>query len=180
MRTALMACAGMIIVGVIIAAVAWHLLPPAPAPAAAWVAAAPAPQLFNLPQQIITPPAVRVYAPPAKQKLDLPDAIKNDPAAHVIAATRVPIDPRPQTVTSLIDARTGTVTTLIRRDDYPLLATQRSGELRLDYGYKNAHPITRLTLRADLVQIKAAQLGIAATLDTDGQHFVGAGVGFKW
>jgi CMP-2-keto-3-deoxyoctulosonic acid synthetase len=109
-----------------------------------------------------------------------------NPDAHVIAATQVKADLHPQTVVTVIDSATGESVTIIKRDPYPWIAATQAGEVRLDYGYRAdqfsqaGKMLARLTLREDLLQLKALHIGATATMDSDGQMFAGVGLGYRW
>lgn len=162
---------------------AW-IIWPAPAPVLPMVPAAPAPVLKAVEMVSIAPPAVKVYAPKAKTKLKLSATVQADPAQHVIAASQVRADERPHTVITLLDERTGEATTYDRADPLPWLAPETRGELGISYGLRgdgNAGvPIGRLSLRQNLLQIKALRLGAQANIDQDGEWFVGLGVFYRW
>lgn len=159
----------------------WYFATPRPAPVAGWQPAPPMPQLAATPTETIKPPAVRVYAPMAKKQLDLPTEVQNDPGLYVLSTARLSADTRRRDVTTLINKNTGATETLVRREPYPWLAAEQTGELRLDYGLKNGMVrAARLSLSEDLVQVKALHLGMHASLDTDGKFFVGAGMAWAW
>ena len=164
---------------------------PSVVPIKQWMPATPATQTILIPKVTIQPPRVEVYAPAAKTRLKLPEPIVADPAAHVIAATRIEAGDHPSSIVTLIDERTGATETLVRREPLPWLAARQTGEIRLDYGYRNAPSfakegwggfggIARLSLREDLLQVKALRLGAPAAIYSDGQMFAGAGVGWLW
>jgi hypothetical protein len=160
---------------------AWWYFTPAPVPVDEWTPAQVAPQLAPIPKQTIRPAKVRAYVPAAKAKLKLPDSMLNDQSVYVLDSSLLPSDTYPQTVTTVIDEQSGEVQTVVRREPLPWLAAEHRGELRLDAGVKNGlAKVVRLTLREDLLQVKALHAGINASVDTDGQFFVGAGVGWKW
>lgn len=166
---------------VLVAYVLWDHFTPAPALIGQWIEAAPSKHLAAVPKVEIAPKKLRVYAPQAKKKLNLPDPIQQDDNQYVLASTTLKHDYLPQTVTTVVNSETGESTTITRREAYPWLAAQQTGEIRLDYGIKNGLArVGRLTLREDLIQIKGINLGATATLDTDGSAFAGAGVGVKW
>lgn len=149
-----------------------------PAP---WQVATPAPQLAEVPKvplQIKAP--LQVYAPAAKKKLRLPPAVQQDPNKSVLAATEIKPDTHRQTVVTVVDAATGQTETIIRREPLPWIASDHSGEIRIDYGYKHGQAITRLSVQQNLLQLKALRAGVNATLDSDGDLFVGVGVGWWW
>lgn len=159
----------------------WKFLMEATAPINQWTPAQQAPQVDGVPKVGITPAKVNVYAPKAKDKLDLPPTITNNPDVHVLDTTRVSSDDHPSTITTVIDEKTGEVQTLIRREPLPWLAAEHRGELRFDVGIKNGiDTIGRLTVREDLLQVKALHAGLHASLDSDGRWFAGGGVGYRW
>lgn len=169
------------IIMILIAGLVLWMLQPTPQPVDTWHPAEPDKRLSTVPKVDITPPKVPVYTAPAKRKLNLPDEIKDDPNKYVLTSARLPKDTHPQTVTTVIDKQTGEVQTLFRQEPHPWLAVEQTGELRLDYGIKNGFArVGRITLREDLLQVKALHLGVHATLDTDGAWFAGAGVGWRW
>jgi hypothetical protein len=154
---------------------------PPKAPVEKWTPAKPSPQVAAIARQEIKLPAVIVYAPKAKQTLDLPDEILNDTNKYVLQATRLPSDTHPATVTTLIDQTTGEVQTYVRRELLPWFAFEHTGEARIDVGVKSAvGTVGRLTVREDMLQVKALHAGVNVSLDTDGQIFAGVGVGYRW
>lgn len=63
----------------------------------------------------------------------------------------------------------------------PWLDATKRGAARLDYGIKNGGTrVARISIEQDVLAIKAARLGVSATLDSDGKLFAGAGVGVSW
>lgn len=167
--------------------VLWFWLKPELAPVGEHVPAKVAPQVKVVPKLDLKIQKVKVYASVAKAKLKLPAAYLDNPDVHVLESSRVEPDLHPQTVTTIIDAGTGETRTLIRREPDPWLAVRNSGEIRIDYGYKSHamagggfDKIARLTFREELLQVKAFYVGMNASLDSDGQHFVGVGVAWKW
>jgi hypothetical protein len=159
----------------------WNYFSPPPVPVAQWAQAKEAPQLKGVVKQNLITQKVAVYAPAAKQKLNLPANIQNDASQYVLSSSRLPKDTHPATVTTVLDESTGEVQTYIRREPLPWLAPEQTGELRIDVGYKNGMTRAgRLTFREDLLQVKALHAGLNASIDTDGQYFVGAGVGYRW
>lgn len=160
---------------------AWMLFYKPPEPVGTTVVATPAPEVAKVPKVNIKPPAVKVYAPAAKDKLNLPDQVRANAFAHVLSSSAVKADDHPHTITTVLDEQTGEVIAFDRRDPLPWLAGENSGEIRVDYGIKNGMTrVGRLSLRESLVQVKALHLGGQASIDTDGQYFVGVGVGWKF
>jgi hypothetical protein len=167
----------------------WDRYTPPPAKINEWVQAKPAAPLATVPRVGVTVTApVQVYAPRAKTKLKLPPALQQNADVHVLAATQIKADLHPQTVVTTINSETGASETLIRRDPYPWLAAEQTGEIRLDYGIKTGFSSpdkgrpggVRLSVREDLLQVKALHLGVNASIDSDGQMFAGVGVGWRW
>lgn len=170
-----------LLAGLVVLATAWQVFRDKPAPVGSTVLAKPAAELRGAKHQDITPPKVPVYAPPVKKKLDLPPAVQDDPNKYVLDSVKLPNDTHPHTVTTVIDATTGEVQTFDRRDPLPWFKPEQTGEVRIDYGIKNGMVnVARLTFREDLLQVKSLHAGIHATLDTDGQYFIGGGVGWQW
>lgn len=124
--------------------------------------------------------SVRVYRPAVKRSLNLPASILADPSEQVVAAAKVPADDRSHTVTTTINTDTGEAQAFDRRDPLPWLALDTRGEIGLAYGYKRSEQVARLSLRQDLVQIKALHLGAQANMDSDGEWFAGIGVWYRW
>lgn len=159
----------------------WDKLTPPPAPVGLWVAATPSKTLKAVPKVTIQPKSLKVYAPAAKKKLNLPPALQQDENEYVIASSTLKHDYHPQTVTTLVDQETGEVQTVTRREDYPWFSPEQTGEARIDYGVKNGGVrVGRLTVREDVLQIKAAHIGATASLYSDRDYFIGLGVGVRW
>jgi len=164
---------------VVCGACAWIFWPAKPVPAPVGVATA-APELRQVEMTTLTPPAVKVFRPAAKTRLSLPAAVQADPGQHVLAASQVRADERPHTLITLLDERTGEATTYDRADPLPWFAPETRGEMGISYGLRDGRPMGRLSLRQNLIQIKAARLGAAANLDQDGQWFAGLGLWYRW
>jgi hypothetical protein len=170
-----------LLIGLVILALVWWYYTPKPPPVGDTVLATPAKELKGQPKQDITPPKVPVYTPPMKKALGLPVDVQDDPKKYVLGSAKLPKDTHQHTVTTVIDAKTGEVQTYDRRDPLPWLAAEQTGEIRIDYGFKNGLvKVGRLSLREDMLQVKATHAGINAAVDTDGAWFVGAGVGYRW
>lgn len=163
------------------AVVLWFTLKPHPAPVGTTVLAKPAQELRNKPKTELHPEKVQAYAPPVKKDLGLPADVQDDPNKYVLGSAKLPADTHPHTVTTVIDAKSGNAQIFYRRDPLPWLTAEQTGEIRLDYGFKNGFTKTaRLSLRDDLVQIKAIHLGLNAAVDGDRDWFVGVGIGYRW
>lgn len=151
------------------------------------VPATPAPEVKKAPTkraQVKQP--VTVYDDSTKFKLKLPEPVAKNPDQHVLAATQVKGNDRPQTVTTVIDEKTGEVNTYTKTDPYPWLAIENKAEVRMSYGYRysaltnRVQPVGRLAFSYDALRVKALVLGPTAQIDTDGQGFVGLGVAYRW
>lgn len=158
----------------------WHLNTTT-APIDEHVPAKAASQVRDVPKVVITPTKIKVYATKAKKRLKLPDAMQGDERIHVVESTRVQADDHPQTITTVLNTETGETETLVRREPLPWLAFKKTGEARMDYGIRRGvDRVVRLSIRQDLLQVKALYAGVNASFDSDGQYFAGVGVGYRW
>lgn len=151
------------------------------------VPAMPAPEVKRAPtKRVQVKQPVKVFEDKTKFALKLPDAIVKNEDEHVLAATQVKGSTRPQTVTTVIDEKTGESQTFVKTDPYPWLALENRGEVRMSYGYRYSglgqpvKAIGRLSFHYDAIRVKALTFGPSATIDTDGQAFVGVGVAYRW
>lgn len=130
--------------------------------------------------EAITTKAIIVYRDAAKKKLDLPQTIQNNKAERVTGAIRIPANSKDQTVTVLLNTETGATDMFTRTDPSPWLAREKRTTVSLDYGVKRTGLVWRLSGREDLLQIKAAHLGLVGSIDGDSTFFVGLGVSMSW
>ena len=157
------------------------------------VPAKAAPEVKRAPTKRVAVKApVKVFEDKTKKDLKLPPAVIDNPDEHVIAATQVKGSDRPQTVTTVIDEKTGESSSFVKTDPYPWLAFENRAEVRMSYGYRytpqsgilfNAaavKPVGRLSFTYDALRVKALTLGTTAQIDTDGQAFVGVGAAYRW
>lgn len=128
----------------------------------------------------IAPQKVAVFKPDVKNKLPVPDKVKADKDAHVLAASRCEASDWAHTFTTTIDETTGDSVTYDHRESLPWLSRKTRHALRADYGYKPGGAVTRISYRADLLQIKALHFGVNAAIDSDGEYFVGGGVEWRF
>jgi len=163
-----------------IAVLAWLHFKPVPQPVGAPTIAKQAPQLAGVQTETIKPPSVVVFKQTAKKKLFLPQPVQDDPHQHVLASSRIPANLHPQTITTTIDDTTGKPSTYVTVEPLPWLAVKYTGSARIDYGYRGADRIWRLSGHQDMIQVKAWAGGISASIDSDGQHFIGLGAGCNW
>ena len=154
---------------------------PEPAPTGVHLPAKPAPQVAReIKTEIALKSPVKVYRPEVKRKLKLPDAIQQNADQHVIASSRTVADERPHTITTVIDASTGEATTFDRTEPLPWLGVSTKTEIGAFYGVKNGVPTWRVQAQQELLQVKAVRIGATATLDSDGETFVGVGAWARW
>lgn len=161
----------------------WHFRP-RPAPVSMPVIAKVSSAVSGVVRQTVTMP-VKVYRPEAKKKLRLPQAVQNDASQHVAASSTVKPDDHPHTVSTVIDDKTGEVTTYDVREALPWLAVDTHGEAGMGYGMKftpgkGFGPVARIVARQNLLDIKAATVSLQGTLDGDGATFAGVFVTARW
>ena len=155
-------------------------LQPDDAPAGVSVAAQPAPELKRAKTAPLKLDTIQAHAPHVKRDLQLPAAVQADAKQHVIASSRTANDERRHTVTTLVDAETGAVTSYDRVEPQPWLAVNTRSEVGVFYGIKSGDPVLRLHAKQDLLQVKALRIGIVGTLDSDADYFVGIGAAARW
>lgn len=179
--------------GFLFVSIGMPVLFPPKVPVDVSVPATPSPEVKRMPKKKVAVQApVEVYDDKAKFKLKLPESVQIDPDSHVVAATQVRGSDRPQTITTVIDEKTGQSQTFVKQDPYPWLAIENRAEVRMSYGYRSTpgagnlalpssiKQVGRLSFTYDAVRIKALTAGVQAQIDTDGQAFVGAGVAYRW
>jgi hypothetical protein len=149
--------------------------------------ATPAPAIRKAPTAKVAIKApVTAYQGKTKAKLKLPDAVQKDDRQQVIAASQVKADPRPQTISTVVNTETGEVQQFVKTDPYPWFAIEARGMVGIAHGFKfkaalpAAERVTRLQVAYDVVRVKALTVGIAGTVDTDRDAFVGVGVKYQW
>lgn len=167
--------AGLALAGVIAGVAYWrsvtHSEPSVPA--------REAPELRNAKTETMQSAPLK-YFPDAKKKLSLTDAIQNDPKQIVVAATKLDISDRPRTVTAVADTATGVTSLYVRNDPLPWLRRERALDIGVHYGVReNGTPSYRASIRYDALQIKAAHIGVAGSLE-EGRSYVGVGVTVRW
>jgi hypothetical protein len=162
-------------------AVLWWVATPKPAPVGRWNTAKTAPQVATTPTQQLQCRPVVVYLPSAKPALDMPPDVQADKHKYVLAANQVKPDLHRQTLTTIYDENTGQTETLYRREPYPLLAAEQTGEVWVGYGVKNGGGrIGLLSVTEELLQVKALHFGLSGSVSTDGSVFAGVGAGYRW
>ena len=164
----------------------WYTIASRPAPGGPSIEARPAPELAHANLKSVPVKSVKVYVGETKAKLRLPPEVVTNPDKQVVAASQVRSDPRPQTVTTVIDTKTGESSSFVKVDPYPWFAIEARGTAQLALGYRldpgAALPkqIVRLGVGYDVVRVKALTLGLVGTLDSDGQTFAGVGITYRW
>lgn len=148
---------------------------PDPAPPGIHMPATPAPEIRLEETVPIIIDFVKVYKPAVKKKLKLPPAVQSDAKQHVVASTKTPNDERPHTVTTVLDTSTGEFTSYDRAEPLPWLAVSTKTQIGLFFGLKGGDQVIRLQGQQELLQIKAMRVGATATLDSDGETFIGVG-----
>lgn len=148
------------------------------------VAVGPAQALAGESKQELQPKTVKVYKPSAKPKLSLPKSVQDNPAQHVLSATDIPKSKHERTLSTVLDADTGEVTTYVTEKPLPWLESTRSGSIGMYIGLKGLEPAVRAELRQDFYSIKGVQVSAIASADqtqsgrTD--TFVGIGARYEW
>lgn len=158
-----------IAIGLLLAAVAFFALDwfnkPEPA-----VQAQPAPELKGEATTKLACKPVVIYRDKVAKDLGVPA----EQGRHVVAATKVPGDDHPRTITATWNESDGRVTQFVRRDPLPLFATINQLDVGLGYGVKlNEGTVYRLDAQWDLIQIKALKTGLYGQADSDGTGMVG-------
>ncbi len=130
---------------------------------------------------------VKTYPKAAKRKLNLPAQVQADDTQQVIDASKLPADDHPQTITTVIDTKTGETETFRQRDPLPLFATDTTGEAGLFIGLLNGATALRGEVRQSLFTIKAVHFGGIASFDQPiggsqlpPSTFIGGGAWAHW
>lgn len=175
-----------LVLGIIVIALAWglwHEVQSRPTAGGPSIEATPAPEVKHAPTKRVATAPVRAYSG-AKAKLKLPPEVVANPDQEVVAASRVKPDPRSQTVTTVIDTKTGEATSYVKVDPYPTFAIEARGTAQLAFGYKfrDALPkaVVRATVSYDVVRVKAMTVGVTGSVDSDGEGFAGVSVTYRW
>ncbi|ADE12117.1 hypothetical protein [Sideroxydans lithotrophicus] len=165
----------------IFCAIIWWVATPKPAPVGQWQPAKTASQVTDVPKTALSCKPVIVYEQAAKQNLDLPPSVQADAEKHVTSSSKVNPDLHPQTVTTIYNDKTGQTEAMIRRDPYPWLAAEQTGEVWVGYGVKNGGGrVGLLSVTEELIQVKALHFGVSGSVSTDGSLFAGVGAGYRW
>lgn len=153
------------------------------------VPAAPAPEVAK--KETVAKPilakTVKVYPAAVKNNLKLPQHVLDDPELDVLAASQVPADNHPRTITTVLDRETGESETYVKRDPLPWFDDRKSGSAGIYAMYGNTGPFARLQVRQELFQVKALHVGVMATYDQSfsgnrmpSSTAIGVGAEFHW
>ena len=154
-----------------------------PAPTGVHEIATPAPELAKVATEFVGFAPIKVFAAESKKRLNLPKSTQEDIHAHVIASNKLENDERQHTVTTVINDQTGEPTTYDRVDPLPWLAVKTTSQVGLYYGVKDGQQTIRIQGEQELLQIKAAHVGLIASADLQAgkvDTFAGVGVWVRW
>ena len=163
----------------------WLHFRPQPAPVSVPVIATQSKPVEHVGTETIQTP-LKVYKPEAKKRLNLEKSLQEDASKHVAASSTIKPDNHPHTVSTVIDDKTGDVTTYDTREPLPWIAVDNHGEAGVAYGIRDGQPTVRLELRQNLVDVKAVKLGVQASIDQpmagigSTSYFVGVGLAYRW
>lgn len=165
----------------VIALLAWQERQPDLTPGVVSLAT-PARVLTKVERITVPCTVVQAYAPEAKRKLKLPASVRENPKAHVLAASDVKAAERDTRISTVLDTATGAVDTYTEALPLPWVRPEARGEVGLYYGVKSGHfgPVGRLQASYDVLQVKAAHVGVMGSVDTDGAAFAGVGLRVRW
>ena len=108
--------------------------------------------------------------------------MRKNPDAHVLASTDVQAGERDARISTVLDTATGAVDSYTEALPLPWLRPEARGEVGAWYGVKSGAiaPVGRLQASYDVLQVKAAHVGVMGSVDTDGQAFAGVGLKVRW
>jgi hypothetical protein len=159
----------------------WDRFTPSPAPVGVTVIAAPNKALNNVQKIDVPVKKLRVYDAPAKAKVSVPQPVKDDPNQYVLGSTSLKPGTHPTTVTTTVNADTGESTTYTTREPYPWFAFENQGDIGIGVGFdQTGATVGMIEVHEDLVQIKAAHLGVTAIGMSNRTGFVGLSARMKW
>ena len=144
------------------------------------ILATSAKELSNAKKQKLDCVPLVIYQDTVKRDLGLPADVSRDVSQAVISATHIPADYRQRTLTSLWDSTTGRVDQYVNIDPLPWAANNYRYEVGIGYGFTQHGPVTRLDGSVDLLQVKAAHIGLAGALDSSGGFYGGGRLWFSW
>lgn len=162
---------------------AWWTLRPKYSPVSVPVIARPA---IKDSERVTIQTPIKVYTPKAKKKAKIPQSMKDDSSIHLVSSSSVKADTHPHTISTVVDAQTGNVTTYDVRDPLPWIAINPHGEAGIGYGWKYSqgqglHQATRLIVRQNLLDVKAAKISLQGSIDPqDREAFAGVFLTASW
>lgn len=120
---------------------------------------------------------IKVYPDKVEKTLGLPEEVRKSPTKDVVASSKIMPDEHPHTVTAVYDSQTMAVSLYDRRDPLPWMTVGTRYTVGVWYGEGSSVKSHVWLLRGDmeLVRIKSAGLGLTASVNTDGQAFIGVG-----
>jgi hypothetical protein len=131
--------------------------------------------------------SIKTYPKSVKRKLNLPALVQADDNKQVIAASKLPADDYPQTVTTVIDTQTGEISTHMRRDSLPLFSLDTSGDAGLYIGLRNGSTALSGEARQSLFKVYAVHVGGRLVFDQSiggsqqpPSTFIGGGAWGNW
>ena len=162
-----------VIGGAIVAAgSAWLKLRPSPPS----VIAQPAKELKHEKTATLTCKPIVIYRDRVKSELGLPDNVVRDGSQEVVAASRIPGNEFPHTVTATFNQSTGSVTQYVRQDPLPWMAYTGRWSIGAYYGANDEQAsVYRITSGYSLLKIKRMDIGAAASIESGGRWFTGIG-----
>ncbi len=164
---------------------AWWHFRPQPAPVSVPVIATPSKPVEHVGTETIQTP-LKVYKAESKKRLNLPKSLQEDSSKHVAASSTIKPDFHPHTISTVIDDKTGEVTTYDTREPLPWIAVDNHGEAGVAYGIRDGQATVRLEVRQNLLDVKAVKLGVQASVDQPfagsiaPSYFVGVGLSYRW
>jgi hypothetical protein len=105
---------------------------------------------------------VIAYKTEAKEQFHLTQEIQDAPEQQVLSAATVKSGDRPQTVTTILDTRTGESREFVQAEPLPRLTWGKCGEISADLIEKFGGSIMHIQARQDLFQVKAVHLYVMA------------------
>lgn len=164
----------------VLLAVMWWNFSPHPAPVSTQVIATPSKAVSRVGTEILTMP-VKVYKPEAKKRLNLPKSLQMDSSQHVASATKVVADDHPHTISTLINDKTGEVTTYDTREPLPLFAVSSSRHYGAYIGALDGQQAIAVMARQEALHIKGVTVeGIAIGAMSQSERIGFVGVGISW
>lgn len=168
-----------ILAGCLAVAIWWHFHSQ-PAPVSVPVIAAPSKAVAHVGTEIIQTP-LKVYKPESKKRLNLPKSLQDDTSKHVAASSTIKPDYHPHTVSTVIDDKTGEVTTYDTREPLPWFAVSSSRHYGAYIGALDGQQAIAVTARQEALHIKGVTVeGIAIGAMSQSERMGFVGIGISW